>query len=91
MVGGALRRLNAAILHGLEDDEGGEYRRAPVTVGGVFEPFPAEHLPALVRELVDWLGTDDGSDNTLVRAGLTHLLMECLRRGRPNPEGSSDL
>ena len=68
-----LRRLNATILDGLEDDERGEYRTGPVVVGGSFEPPEAARVPALMRELVDWLRTDDGTDHTLVRAGLTHL------------------
>jgi hypothetical protein len=68
-----IRRLNATVLAGLEDDEHGEYRSGPVTVGGAFEPPEAPFLPALMGELVDWLRTDDGADHTLIRAGLTHL------------------
>ncbi len=68
-----LRRLNATVLAGLEDDARGEYRTGPVVVGGIFEPPEAVRVPALIRELVDWLQDDDGTDHTLVRAGLTHL------------------
>ncbi len=68
-----LRRLNATILAGLPDDERGEYRTGPVTVGGVFAPPDAYRLPALMRELVDWLQGDDLRQHTLVRAGLAHL------------------
>lgn len=68
-----LRRLNATILAGLEDDEAGEYRREPVVVGGVFDPPDAAFVPAFMRELADWLRADDGSLHTLLFAGLTHL------------------
>lgn len=68
-----LRRLNAAVLDGLEDDARGEYRSDPVTVGGVYQPPAARLLPSLMRELVAWLRSDDGTDHTLLRAGLTHL------------------
>lgn len=68
-----LRRLNATVLAGLEDDERGEYRRVSVLVAGVYEPPHASRVPALMRELEDWLRTDDGTDHTLLRAGLTHL------------------
>ena len=68
-----LRRLNAVILAGLPDDERGEYRTGAVTVGGVFAPPDAYRLPALMRELVDWLQSDDLRQHTLVRAGLAHL------------------
>lgn len=68
-----LRRLNAAVLDGLEDDERGEYRSGPVTVGGVYQPPVAWLLPSLMRDLVEWLRADDGTDHTLLRAGLTHL------------------
>jgi Fic family protein len=67
-----LRRLNAAVLDGLEDDERGEYRREPVIVGGVYEPPAHQLLPGLMAELVDWLESA-GSDHTLVFAGLAHL------------------
>ncbi len=68
-----LRRLNATILAGLPDDERGEYRTGPVTVGGIFVPPDATRLPALMRELVEWLRADDLRQHTVVRAGLTHL------------------
>jgi Fic family protein len=68
-----LRRLNATILRGLEDDERGEYRTGPVVVGGIFEPPEPARVSGLMRELDDWLRGDDGTDHTLVRAGLTHL------------------
>ncbi len=67
-----LRRLNAEILAGLEDDERGEYRTGPVTVGGVYAPPDQLVVPILMTELVDWL-RDEGADHTLVRAGLAHL------------------
>ncbi|HTX74485.1 MAG TPA: Fic family protein [Rectinemataceae bacterium] len=67
-----LHRLNALIIAGLEDDERGEYRRGPVTVGGIFTPPEWQRLPALMAELVDWLRSDPG-DHPLIRAGLTHL------------------
>lgn len=67
-----IRRLNAVIMDGLEDDERGEYRQQPVTVGGVFLPPEHERLPALMAQLVDWLRTDEPV-HPLVRAGLTHL------------------
>jgi Fic family protein len=67
-----IRRLNAAVMDGLEDDERGEYRQRPVTVGGVF--FPPEHqrLPALMAQFVEWL-RDETASHPLIRAGLTHL------------------
>jgi Fic family protein len=68
-----IRRLNAVIMGGLHDDERGEYRQLPVTVGGIF--FPPEHqrLPGLMAEFVDWLRHEDAEIHPLVRAGLTHL------------------
>ena len=67
-----IRRLNAAIMAELEDDERGEYRRLPVTVGGIYFPPDPERLPALMAQLVDWLRTDEVV-HPLIRAGLTHL------------------
>jgi len=67
-----IRRLNAAILDGLEDDERGEYRRQPVIVGGIFSPPEHERLPGLMSDLVTWLRAEDGL-HPLIRAGLTHL------------------
>ena len=67
-----IRRLNAAILDGLPDDERGEYRTGPVTVGGVFTPPEASRLPALMGELVEWLRHPTEA-HPLVLAGLTHL------------------
>jgi Fic family protein len=67
-----IRRLNAAVLEGLEDDERGEYRRRPVTVGGVFFPPEHERLPGLMANLVEWL-RDGDPQHPLIRAGLTHL------------------
>jgi len=67
-----IRRLNAAVLEGLEDDERGEYRRQPVTVGGVFFPPDADRLPALMADLVAWL-RDSDAEHPLIRSGLTHL------------------
>jgi Fic family protein len=66
-----LRRLNATVIRGLEDDERGEYRRQAVTVGGVFAPPEYQQLPALMSQLVEWLR--DGSGHPVIRAGLTHL------------------
>jgi Fic family protein len=66
-----LRRLNATILSGLEDDERGEYRRGPVVVGGAYEPPDHRLLPGLMAQLVDWLQADD--DHTVIRVGLAHL------------------
>lgn len=68
-----LRRLNATILDGLEDDTGGEYRAGPVTVGGAYAPPEAARLPRLMSHLEAWLRDDDGSEHTLIRAGLAHL------------------
>jgi Fic family protein len=67
-----LRRLNSEILAGLEDDERGEYRREPVTVGGVYAPPDHLVVPNLMSELVEWLRNED-DDHTVVRAGLAHL------------------
>jgi Fic family protein len=67
-----IRRLNAAIMDGLQDDERGEYRQQPVTVGGAFLPPDQGRLPTLMAQLVEWLRTDDVV-HPLVRAGLTHL------------------
>jgi len=67
-----IRRLNAAILDGLEDDERGEYRGQPVTVGGIFFPPEPERLPNLMADLVEWLRGEENL-HPLVRAGLTHL------------------
>lgn len=67
-----LRRLNAEILAGLEDDERGEYRREPVMVGGMYAPPDHLVMPALMAEFVDWLRSE-GHDHTLVQAGLAHL------------------
>ncbi len=67
-----VRRLNAAVMDGLEDDERGEYRREPVTVGGIFSPPDYQRLPALMGDLVSWL-REDTDDHPLIRAGLTHL------------------
>jgi len=67
-----LRRLNATILEGLDDDERGEYRRQEVLVGGVYEPPDHRRVPALMASLVEWLRASDG-EHTLVQAGLAHL------------------
>jgi len=67
-----LRRLNATILDGLEDDERGEYRPGPVVVGGMYEPPEHHRISGLMTQFVDWLRADD-DDHTLVRAGLAHL------------------
>lgn len=67
-----VRRLNAAVMAGLEDDERGEYRHEPVSVGGIYSPPEARRLPALMGELVAWLREQDDA-HPLIRAGLTHL------------------
>jgi hypothetical protein len=67
-----LRRLNAAVMEGLDDDERGEYRQGPVTVGNVYWPPEHPRLPALMSDLVEWL-RDGGDGHPLIRAGLTHL------------------
>jgi Fic family protein len=67
-----LRRLNAEILAGLEDDERGEYRREPVTVSGIYAPPDPLAVPSLMGALVEWL-RDEDQGHTLVRAGLAHL------------------
>jgi Fic family protein len=66
-----LRRLNATIIDGLEDDERGEYRSGPVVVG-MYEPPDHRLVPGLMRQLVEWLAAE-GDEHTLVRAGLAHL------------------
>lgn len=66
-----LRRLNAAVMDGLDDDERGEYRQQPVTVGVMYWPPEHPRLPALMSGLVEWLR--DSGDHPLIRAGLTHL------------------
>jgi hypothetical protein len=67
-----IRRVNAAVMEELEDDDRGEYRQGPVTVGGLFAPPDHRRLASLMAELVDWLEQNDGT-HPLVRAGLTHL------------------
>lgn len=67
-----LRRLNATVMRGLEDDERGEYRQQAVTVGGVYSPPDWSRLPALMSRFVEWLRADDEC-HPLIRAGLTHL------------------
>lgn len=67
-----LHRLNGAVMDGLEDDEHGEYRQQPVTVGGIYTPPAYERLPTLMAQLVDWLRSEEDC-HPLIRAGLTHL------------------
>jgi Fic family protein len=67
-----IRRLNATIIRDLEDDERGEFRTAPVTVGGIFHPPDATRLPRLMAELVEWL-RGPSETHALLLAGLTHL------------------
>ena len=67
-----LRRFNAAILESLEDDERGEYRSGPVTVGGRYHPPESGRLPALMAALVTWLRAPTET-HPLILAGLTHL------------------
>jgi Fic family protein len=66
-----IRRINATIVDGLDDDERGEYRRAPVVVGGMYEPPDHRWVPGLMRQLVDWL--NESNEHVLIRAGLAHL------------------
>jgi len=67
-----LRRMNAAVMDGLDDDELGEYRQGPVTVGNVYWPPEHPRIPALMSDLVEWL-RDERDEHPLIRAGLTHL------------------
>lgn len=67
-----LRRLNGAITAGLEDDELGEYRDGPVTVGGAYLPPDHHVVPGLMAELIEWLRAES-EEHTLIRAGLAHL------------------
>jgi Fic family protein len=67
-----IRRLNATIVDGLDDDEQGEYRRAPVMVGGMYEPPDHRWVPRLMPEFVSWLNGET-TDHMLIRAGLAHL------------------
>jgi hypothetical protein len=70
-----LRRLNATVMDGLEDDEGGEYRHEPVVVGaGLYAPPEWQRLPDLMSQLVEWLRTPLDC-HPIIRAGLTHLNM----------------
>jgi Fic family protein len=66
-----IRRINATIVDGLDEDERGEYRRGPVIVGGMYEPPDHRWVPGLMRQLVDWL--NEASEHVLIRAGLAHL------------------
>jgi len=47
-------------MAGLEDDERGEYRSEPVTVGSIFSPPEHQRLPALMADLVSCLREDTG-------------------------------
>ena len=67
-----IRRLNATIMRDLEDDERGEYRDGPVTVGGIYQPPDSERLPGLMSELIEWL-RHPTETHPLILAGLTHL------------------
>jgi hypothetical protein len=68
-----LRRLNAIVMEGLEDDEGGEYRHEPVVVGaGQYTPPEWQRLPALMSNLTEWLRAV-ADYHPIIRAGLTHL------------------
>lgn len=66
------RRLNATVMRDLDEDERGEYRRGPVTVGGIYYPPEWEHLPDLMTELVGWLRSP-AETHPLILAGLAHL------------------
>lgn len=57
----------------------GQWRRGPVYVTDARDPSiaaytapDAEHIPALMAELIDWLNADDGT-HLLVRAAMAHL------------------
>ncbi len=66
-------RLNATILRGLEDDERGEYRTQPVTVGdGAYSPPDHQRVPSLMTQLVEWLRSPQDC-HPIVQAGLIHL------------------
>lgn len=68
-----LRRLNGAVVEGLPDDEGGEYRHEPVVVGaGQYAPPEWQRLPDLMSQLVEWLRSP-ADCHPIIRAGLTHL------------------
>ena len=67
-----IRRLNSSIMSDLEDDDRGEYRREPVTVGGIYHPPDWQALPALMTELTDWLRRPTET-HPLMLAALTHL------------------
>jgi Fic family protein len=67
-----IRRLNATVMRDLEEDERGEYRRGPVTVGRIYSPPEWQRLPDLMTELVDWLRSPTET-HPLILAGLTHL------------------
>ncbi len=67
-----IRRLNGAVIAGLADDQRGEYRREPVTVGGIYQPPDWQRLPDLMAGLVEWLRRPTET-HPLVFAGLAHL------------------
>jgi Fic family protein len=67
-----LRRINAQVIAGLPNDEGGEYRTIEVNVGGMYQPPDHLAVPSLMGQLISWLRTSD-NDHGLVLAGLAHL------------------
>ncbi|MFC8046364.1 Fic family protein [Nocardia sp. NPDC057353] len=69
----------------------GQWRRGPVYVTDARDPSiaaytapDAEAVPALMRELVDWLQAEDGT-HTLVRAAMAHLHLVAIH---PWPDGN---
>ena len=63
--------INGQILHGLPDDRQGRYRDGPAYIGEAYEGPHSSQVPALMKTLIDWLGSS--SDHPLVRAALLHL------------------
>jgi Fic family protein len=62
-----------------KDKEPGQYRRRAIEVtspdGGppAYVGPPAEHVPPLMGEIVDWLGDGDPDAHLIVRAAMAHL------------------
>ncbi len=62
-----------------KDKDPGRYRLAPITVTASGDGSPAyigpppEDIPALMAEVVDWLGRGDADAHLVVRAAMAHL------------------
>lgn len=63
-----------------KDKDPGLYRRAPIAVTGsrgdgglAYQGPPAEEVPALMAELLDWLDRGDPELHVVVRAAMAHL------------------